>query len=457
MTTKRCTCAPHPRIDLTDAYTKYHSSATYTDQQNSSSETEEIHKACSSHGCFHVSIRHPTFDPDRGSISMINCLSKTSKVELDIESLFSPSFLNDAASNACDMSNTSTFKWEDICNGGTRVAHYIDDSGSVQTGTFRGRSAESGDEENSVPEPKLSWEFQRCISTIESSKTKQLVSKSSNATPINEQRKLLPQWTEALHSIAAVVIHLLGIPSGLVLQEKPCECSYQVPIHERSKKCNIDLIRVFRYDALQSNDITLGSSAHSDWGTLTVVWQDGKGGLQTYCDLCDKWSDVDASAMHPDNNSDNSNNDDVINFFVHIGDFLSLATMQSDGSSTWHSPRHRVLCPSIRSCNKIAKEPNFNSQCRRSLVYFAYPPPGISLKDAQNAVRSLAKSNANDNFNSATPSTHSLSKYSVLHNQSAHHALSEQKQLQVGNSYDNILHIPFDEVITEKWVQVQRK
>eukprot|EP00581_Thalassiosira_minuscula_P018920 CAMPEP_0183722560 /NCGR_PEP_ID=MMETSP0737-20130205/14483_1 /TAXON_ID=385413 /ORGANISM="Thalassiosira miniscula, Strain CCMP1093" /LENGTH=31 /DNA_ID= /DNA_START= /DNA_END= /DNA_ORIENTATION= len=28
--------------------------------------------------------------------------------------------------------------------------------------TFRGRIAESGDEEQSNPEPKLSWEFQRC-------------------------------------------------------------------------------------------------------------------------------------------------------------------------------------------------------------------------------------------------------------------------------------------------------
>ena len=455
MAAERCTCAPHPRIDLTDAYMKYHSRqpATHINQQNSGRETEEVHKACSSHGCFHVSIRHPT----KGSLSPINCLSKTSKVELEIESLFSPLFLTDAASNACDVSSTNTFEWKDICNGGTTVAHYIDNSGSVQTGTFRGRSAESGDEENSRPEPKLSWEFQRCRSTMESSKTKQLVSKSSNATPINEQRKLLPQWTEALHSIAAVVIRLLGIPPGLVLQEEPCECSHQIPIQAQSKKCNTDLIRVFRYDALQSNDLVFGSSAHSDWGTLTVVWQDEKGGLQTYCDVCDKWSDVDAPAMHPDNNLDSSNSDDVINFFVHVGDFLSLATMHNDGSSTWHSPRHRVLCPSIRSCNKISKEPNFNSQCRRSLVYFAYPPPGISLKDAQNVIRSVAKSHADDNFNSATSCTHSLIKYSVLHDQSVHRALAEQEHMSVRNLYDNILEIPFDEVIAEKWVQVQRK
>ena len=39
----------------------------------------------------------------------------------------------------------------------------------------------------------------------------------------------------------------------------------------------------------------LGSSPHTDWGTLTVSLQDDRGGLQTHCRMCDAWSDVDAS------------------------------------------------------------------------------------------------------------------------------------------------------------------
>jgi isopenicillin N synthase-like dioxygenase len=42
--------------------------------------------------------------------------------------------------------------------------------------------------------------------------------------------------------------------------------------------------------------MALGSSPHTDWGTLTVVWQDNKRGLQTHCDACNVWLDVNTSS-----------------------------------------------------------------------------------------------------------------------------------------------------------------
>ena len=107
---------------------------------------------------------------------------------------------------------------------------------------------------------------------------------------------------------------------------------------ESNSCCNIiDLLRVFRYGAVShsqtnANEAVLGSSAHSDWGTLTVVWQVDKGGLQTYCHSCDKWSDVVASSTTVTASSTLTTNEKGLGecsaqLFVHLGDFLSLATI----------------------------------------------------------------------------------------------------------------------------------
>jgi hypothetical protein len=412
--------------------------------------SKQVHEACRSHGCFHVRIRHPT----SGNISSkpISSLAKRqTEIEHEIESLFSPSFLKGALSTAIDVSSTNPKDWEDICNGSIKVASFIDSRGHVQTSTFRGRSAESGDEENAIPEPKLSWEYQRCCLTNKS----QTTTEACNDTAVNERWNLLSQWTEVLHFVAATVIHLLGIPPDLALKEQTCNCLH----NGQERKCNIDLLRVFRYDALESNESALGSSAHSDWGTLTVVWQDDKGGLQTYCDACDEWSDVNASVGSWNNesggnlSSSSSSCDDTVNLFIHVGDFLSLSAMQNNGPSIWHSPRHRVLCP-IRSTKDTSSNALNLDQCRRSLVYFAYPPPGISLKRVQTVVGPIATSkgdisNTNPNFN----------MYSVLHDQSKTTASNGQESAEMNATaaYEKMLNLPFDEVIAKKWNQVQRK
>lgn len=466
MSLKRCTCSPHPRIDLTNAYLQYHRGPTPNELQNScdqndvSDTSKRVREACSSHGCFHVSICYPVANVDAKSITPIGVLAKRKEeVEYEIESLFSSSFLIGAISNAQDVNSLGIY--ENICNGKTAEVSFCNSGERSHFGTFRGRSAESGDEESFKPEPKLSWEFQRCLSADRALQD----CYTNNDPSINEQWKLLPKWTEAMHSIAATVIYLLGIPPCLALQEDSCSCSQTPSKHSddfQQSKCNIDLLRVFRYDAIESNDASHGSSAHSDWGSLTVVWQDDKGGLQTYCEACDKWSDVDATNSTNDESKDAENSSDlVIKLFVHVGDFLSLASMQNTCGSTWHSPRHRVLCPIRPQISSTPNNTNSDSLCRRSLVYFAYPPPGVSLRDAQKVVGSLASSTSNNSSN-LLPGHSCLKMYSVLHDQSVQAESSSQSeqlsgQAAVEMAYNKMLGISFDQVIAKKWGQVQRK
>ena len=123
---------------------------------------------------------------------------------------------------------------------------------------------------------------------------------SNNFTPCLRDLTKASTWhmltvrVAALHSVACTIIHLLGIPSQLALQEDTChKYSSATELEEdgnnqcqRSSSngntcCNIDLLRVFRYDAispLNNNDnstattTTMGSSPHSDWGTITVIY-----------------------------------------------------------------------------------------------------------------------------------------------------------------------------------------
>jgi hypothetical protein len=171
---------------------------------------------------------------------------------------------------------------------------------------------------------------------------------------------------------------------------------------------------------------------------------------------------VDATNSTNDESKDAENSSDVvINLFVHVGDFLSLASMQNPCGSTWHSPRHRVLCPIRPQISSTPNNTNSDSLCRRSLVYFAYPPPGVSLRDAQKVVGSLASSTSNNSSN-LLPGHSCLKMYSVLHDQSVQAESSSQSeqlsgQVAVEMAYNEMLGISFDQVIAKKWGQVQRK
>lgn len=580
-----CTCAPHPRIDLTVPYLQYHGISTkgvagsradgegenaidnddggcVRDGVDVTAVRQQILEACRSHGCFHATLRlggiadETSFTVDtkggkaKPSSLPMRCLAKPrEEIEDDIEALFTPSFLNGAVSPTLEQSDVAKYEssttessvsavstWQCICNG--RTINVPPPNPLIAGATFRGRLAESGDEFQSNPEPKLSWEFQRCSISNSQYNTQCATSKNEttntqSSTEENHQSTWnhLPNWTEALHSVASTIIYSLGIPPELVLQEQSCKCSSNQKSGIRSTndkngkgsessnnvKCNSDLLRVFRYDALPTKSSTLGSSAHSDWGTLTVVWQDDKGGLQTYCHGCDIWSDVDDSCV-----SDSSSQ--TVHLFVHVGDFLSLATYNNRKERPeWSSPRHRVLCP-VRSSSDSDNETTTTingKECRRSLVYFAYPPPGISLNDAQRKISSsdisegrpsspktaearkeiitaidsrfdkprmtLEKTGENlsklkepteeewskrkmdcDNDDVGTSATF-FQQYSVLHNQSqqtddtkSSNLLSVTERMELLESsardtYQRMLKVPFGKVISDKWNQVQRK
>jgi isopenicillin N synthase-like dioxygenase len=168
----------------------------------------------------------------------------------------------------------------------------------------------------------------------------------------------------------------------------------------------------------------MGSSPHTDWGSWTVVWQDDVGGLQTYCHAHEEWVNVAASPLEASRAT----------FVVHVGDVTSLAMGHASSQSkkvAWPSPKHRVISP-------------LESIPRASLVYFAYPPPGISLEDMEKALGSETRGDV--------PAAIPYNEYFVLRNQSTgdvHAKLPEE-------TYIDIRSRPLDRVFEEKWKQVQR-
>eukprot|EP00730_Choanoeca_flexa_P013580 TRINITY_DN5474_c0_g1_i1.p1 TRINITY_DN5474_c0_g1~~TRINITY_DN5474_c0_g1_i1.p1 ORF type:complete len:331 (+),score=39.44 TRINITY_DN5474_c0_g1_i1:301-1293(+) len=108
----------------------------------------------------------------------------------------------------------------------------------------------------------------------------------------------------------------------------------------------ISLMRLFRYHPSVASRVCLGSSPHTDWGFLTLILQDGTGGLQVQQD--GEWIDVPAPAPY--------------SFVVNGGDYLHLLSR-----GRYHSPVHRVVTPESR---------------RLSFVFFYYPNYDSSMSDA---------------------------------------------------------------------------
>ena len=394
--TATCTCGPHPvvSVDLS-------SISASSEGDHKTCSKKRVQDACRSHGCFHLRLSVPAYQA-----SPLNSLQ--GDLSSNIESLFDAEMTEYAKLNP---------------DGGLVEASYLVASFSRRGATYRGRTSESGAAEQ--PEPKQSWELRRCHAAENTGGDD-----TDECKIVNERLHLLEEWTDGLHRAAEIVVELLGIDPNTVLQNGACSCSDTACGDD---KCCMDLMRVFRYDALTSNDSREsrpGSSAHSDWGSLTIVWQDTSGGLQTFCHECDKWSNVAASMDDPGDTLSK----DTVNLFVHVGDFLSLAT-----GGEYASPRHQVLCP-------IRKEGS-SKDSRCSLVYFAYPPLGVSLEDVEAEISTGEKSSR-----APKPPVH-YDRYSLLHNQSA---LASENSSEA-DVYERIRKQPFEKVIKEKWGQVQRK
>jgi hypothetical protein len=324
-------------------------------------------------------------------------------------------------------------------------------------------AAESGSSEGTI-EPKESLEVQlsKCGGCVETNK---LLRGNDDDDDDNRDEVTVKTWCRTLSWIAHKICGLvLDMPENLFLPVDPNE--------------SLDLLRVFHYYAVLaetaegSSQPTLGSSEHTDWGSLTVVWQDSVGGLQTYCRKCKKWINVGAATTNETTTNRLRHRWECI---VHVGDMASLVLDRSCNSENpsndintntsdmishpWPSPRHRVQ-------SHPHKE-------RVSLVYFGYPPRGLSLDRIQKE------------FDAGWPHSSTrgrrlpLGDYYLLRNQSATvgtadddddncddesysrnlvdgDEINDNNNNESNQLYRTMWNIPIRDIVRLKWEQVNR-
>jgi hypothetical protein len=436
-----CTCgSPPPSVDLTQAYGGDHANA----------HAQELH----------ATIRR----------QLVENLESTgwSPVQLNAHELFTSA--SDPASDTDTDSDTSTRRLRPILQAHERWKDQLTEifEPKVVVGAIASewilsspqnivyRKAESG--APGTVEPKQSWEVLRCSCRESGRECVPLDQKEVNAeAEASMVAKRMKEWVSVLHSVAVTVRKILQFPDGILLHEESCHSNSNSNSNERttSEPCSSDLLRAFLYDAVDvtpSDDSPhcLGSSPHTDWGSFTVVWQDTVGGLQTFCHGCQQWANVAA---------ENPSDSGVVRFIVHIGDITSLAlgnalqetsskerreavTDDNDNSETssvvWPSPKHRVLSPT--------------TQKRASLVYFAYPPHDISIREITSNLTSWCERQRQqeDSQPLGSPNHVPYDEYYLLHNQSMASSVTPEQQFQA------IFDRPLKDVFAEKWEQVQR-
>ena len=312
-------------------------------------------------------------------------------------------------------------------------------------------AAESGSSEGTI-EPKESLEVQlsKCVPNNNVEK----VEKGDD-----RDERTVKTWCRTMSWIAQKICGLmLDLPENVFLPVDPNE--------------SLDLLRVFHYYAVASAEMvegsshpspsqspTLGSSQHTDWGSLTVVWQDSVGGLQTYCRACNKWINVKAAAAVEETTT--ATNEITIGpshrwkCIVHVGDMASLVLDRSSDdenlssnintnnttnpiSYPWPSPKHRVK-------SHPHKE-------RASLVYFGYPPRVLSLDRIQKHV-----DEGWPHF-STRGQRLPLAEYYLLRNQSATEetAAIGDNETEARRLYKTMWSLPIEDIVRLKWEQVNR-
>eukprot|EP00532_Pseudo-nitzschia_australis_P020508 CAMPEP_0168306492 /NCGR_PEP_ID=MMETSP0142_2-20121227/54418_1 /TAXON_ID=44445 /ORGANISM="Pseudo-nitzschia australis, Strain 10249 10 AB" /LENGTH=430 /DNA_ID=CAMNT_0008258291 /DNA_START=144 /DNA_END=1439 /DNA_ORIENTATION=- len=310
--------------------------------------------------------------------------------------------------------------------------------------------SESGSSEGTV-EPKESLEVQL---------SKCSFSKGNEQQQLHDKDEMTVKtfcWTLSwiAHKICSI---MLDMPPNLLLPDDPNE--------------SLDLLRVFHYYPVATNMTTsssscstFGSSEHTDWGSLTVVWQDTVGGLQTYCRACKKWINVRADAEATTTESTKGKKHRQSHRWkciVHVGDMASLvldkcsngdakkkvidsSTMDNDTAFQWPSPKHRVVSPARKE--------------RVSLVYFGYPPRRLSLHRIQTILNNGWK------YSSTRGRRLPLEEYYLLRNQSAatnanvDDGRSDRVEDDAESShlYRTIWDLPIQDIVRLKWKQVNRE
>lgn len=392
-----------PTIDITEFYYDFRDLKIEQNIENRHERRQILHdkifNACKEHGCFYIQIaKHQQEQQQQETYHQKEILDK----------LFDPKFIRDC----CDTVYGS--KEQEEKNGEFFACPFfshtnLKTSRTKEKATYRGRSSESGDADSNLAEPKQSWEFIRQRDSDIDIKT---TDGSDNNDVINKRLSCLQLWAEDLHLVAMVIAHLLDLPSTFISDSKT--------------KNGMDLLRVFRYDystkSTTCDNVNIGSSPHTDWGTMTIVSQNEVDGLQIH--RSDKWHDV----QFPTSSDCNSNR----YLFFHVGDFLSLTS-----KNQFHSPLHRVLLSS--------------SEIRYSLVYFLYPSSSeLTLRQGERQLQ-LGMENCERGRNIQ------YEHYSVLQNQCMNNNNGDKYESNSAKSvYNSIQDRSFHTVIHEKWNQVQR-
>eukprot|EP00979_Chaetoceros_neogracilis_P003785 scaffold656_cov271-Chaetoceros_neogracile.AAC.95 len=397
-----CSCGPYPSLDLTKAFN--------SNEDDLKDLKNEAIAACERFGCFHVTISPSEIDSDCNDM---NILSNSDVVKQSFDRIFDDDFIRRQTERNAIASVPSRMR-----------------DGSATAAKYRGRAAESGS--TTGLEPKRSWEVFRCRKGL---------SNTLSSEPPCDELSILHDYARVFHEVTVCLFSkVLDLPENFV-DANTCKCNCT---QSDECLCTMDLLRAFQYDALKNSDIAeanLGSSPHTDWGSLTVVWQDSKGGLQIYCHEHEKWNNVEV----PDEIRDGT-----VRLFIHVGDFTSLALSQTLSSSEqviWPSPLHRVICP-LQPDKPDAKTAN-DTRC--SLVYFAYPPKGCSLDDSQRYVRNQMGVGKKE-LNKVEFSSFPYDRYMVLNDQSPESGTAPSKE----EVFHRIQKIPFHKVIEAKWQEVQR-
>lgn len=298
--------------------------------------------------------------------------------------------------------NPSTSAWKD-----ERVVPLFRCQDSFQSSeySFLFQTNESG---GCQQELKQSWEISLRIDEKQASD-------KTDVNPLHQQQAQVQHnmvdWFHLFHKIAVALCRHLQLPCNSLLEED-------------TPSQRLDVLRAFFYETAgehihreEDGEVTLGSNPHTDWGSFTIVWQDEVGGLQTYCRSCQVWTDV-----TPVPNT----------FVVHCSDITSLALQKK-----WPSPTHRVVSP--------------KSERRISLVYFCYPPRHLSLKNISERLSSFQGGDSTL-INSNDHGDELFETYSLLKNQALDAGLPGAAKQQFEQIYD----VPLQQVIQDKWQQVQR-
>ena len=186
---------------------------------------------------------------------------------------------------------------------------------------------------------------------------------------------------------------------------------------------------------------SLGSSEHTDWGSLTVVWQDSVGGLQTFCRKRKRWSNVKPAVA--DNDTTKTHRWECI---VHVGDMASLVLDQTSKTEIDNYPNDMVSYPWPSPRHRVKSHPQKE---RVSLVYFGYPPRGLSLGEIQTRLDDEGWPHS-----STRGQRLPLREYFLLRNQST--TATGNIDTDAGHLYKRMWNLPIQDIVRLKWEQVSR-